>query len=206
MNPPVKLTPEFVPIRPVVALSLPQINGSIFQVGQGLDLFSDASAKRIGDIITVVLQEKTNAKKSASTKTSKASTLDTAVPNLLGGIVTMFDQSILTNELKADRDFSGKGDSTQSNSLTGNITVVVAEVLANGHLVVQGEKRITLNQGGEYLQFSGIVRPTDIRPDNTVVSSSVANVQIIYSGTGAVADANTQGWLTRFFHSPWWPF
>ena len=84
--------------------------------------------------------------------------------------------------------------------------MTVAEVLPNGYLMVQGEKRMTLNQGSEHVRFSGIVRPADIRSDNTVDSTNVANAQIIYGGRGAMADANNQGWFMRMLNSPWWPF
>ena len=103
------------------------------------------------------------------------------------------------------QDFSGAGTSSQSNSLTGNITVTVAEVLSNGYLVVRGEKILALNEGDEFVRLSGIIRPQDIRPDNSVLSTSVANSQITYGGNGAVADSNSQGWLSRFFLKVW-PF
>jgi len=84
--------------------------------------------------------------------------------------------------------------------------VTVVEVLANGNLVVQGEKWININQGEEYIRLRGIVRPSDISPDNTIASVRVANAQIQYSGDGSLADANEQGWLAKFFNSPWMPF
>jgi flagellar L-ring protein FlgH len=84
--------------------------------------------------------------------------------------------------------------------------VTVADVLPNGNLVVRGEKWLTLNQGDEYIQISGIVRPIDIRTDNTVLSGLVADARITYSGKGMVADSNKMGWLSRFFASAIWPF
>ncbi len=198
--------PEFVPVRPIIAAPPPQENGGIYQNGYGMSLFSDVSAKRVGDIITVLLNESINATKSAKTNTSKDSSVQMPVPNLLGGGVTLNGRNLLNTEVEAGRSFSGSGDSSQSNSLRGQITVTVSEVLPNGYLMVQGEKRLTLNQGSEHIRFSGIVRPADIRSDNTVLSGNVANAQIIYGGQGVLADANTQGWLSRLFNSRWWPF
>jgi len=116
------------------------------------------------------------------------------------------NKEVLSNSIASDREFNGTGDASQSNSLNGRVTVTVSDVLPNGYLVVQGEKRLSLNQGSEHIRFSGIVRPADIKSDNTVKSTSVANAQIIYGGSGSLADSSKPGWLTRIFNSPLWPF
>jgi len=205
-NKPQPVSPDFVPVRPIISTPPPIENGGIYQNGYGVSLFSDVSAKRVGDIITIILSENTNATKSASTSTSKDSEIDIASPTLLGGPVSATGINFLANSLDGSRSFAGAGDSSQSNSLNGRVTVTVSEVLPNGHLIVQGEKRMTLNQGNEHIRFSGIVRPADIRADNTVESTSVANAQIIYGGTGMIAQSNQQGWFTQFLSSKWWPF
>ncbi|MGD8525667.1 MAG: flagellar basal body L-ring protein FlgH, partial [Thioalkalispiraceae bacterium] len=105
-----------------------------------------------------------------------------------------------------EREFAGEGSSTQSNSLTGRIGVTVVEVMSNGNMKVRGEKLLHLNQGDEFIRISGIVRQVDVRSDNTIPSTLVANAQISYGGNGALAEANSQGWLSRFFSSSWWPF
>ena len=204
LNP--KPAPDFVPVRPIIASPPPAQNGGIYQTGYGISLFSDVSAKRIGDLITVILSENTNAQKNAVTNTTKESSLSLPSPTLFGTPLTYKGSELLSAALASGNSFVGTGNSTQSNSLDGRITVTVSEVLANGYLMVQGEKRMTLSQGSEHVRFSGIVRPADIRNDNTILSTSVANAQIIYAGTGAIADANTQGWLGRLFNTKWWPF
>lgn len=205
VNPAVKPDPEFVSIRPIVSVPPPSDNGGIYQTGFGISLFSDVSAKRVGDVITVVLDENTNASKQSSTTTSKESSANTTIPTLLGRVLPIPGGGALAGA-ESGSDFKGQGDSSQSNRLTGRITVTVSEVLPNDYLVVQGEKRLTLNQGSEHIKFSGIIRPADIKADNTVSSVNVANAQIIYGSSGVLADANTQGWMSRFFNSPWWPF
>lgn len=205
-NAPVKPDPEYAPVRPVVAAPPPIQDGSLYQAGYGISLFSDVSAKRVGDLITVILQENTNASKSVSTSTSKDSAVDFPGPSIGGLPVTWKGQEIFNASLDSSRDFSGAGDSSQSNRLTGQVTVVVSEVLPNGNLIVQGEKRLTLSQGSEFIKVSGIVRPADIRNDNSVLSSSVANASIVYGGEGHLADASSPGWFTRIVNSPWWPF
>jgi flagellar L-ring protein precursor FlgH len=125
--------------------------------------------------------------------------------------VAGFDTSAITGndlktELAAKRDFKGEGQANQSNSLVGDISVTVVEVLPNGNLRVRGEKRVTLNQGDEYIRLSGIVRTVDIDPSNTISSDKVADATIMYTGSGAMADASKMGWLARIIYSPWWPF
>jgi len=156
----------------------------------------------VGDLITIALTENTNASKSATTTTNKESSVEMPLPTILGRT----GNRIFDNEIEAARDFSGSGDSAQSNRLSGTITVSVVDVYPNGNLLVRGQKNMWLNQGEEYVQVSGIVRPEDIAADNTVPSTRVANARIAYAGTGALADSNAQGWLSRFFNSPIWPF
>jgi len=205
-NPKHEPAPEFVPVRPIIATPPPAENGGIYQAGYGVSLFSDVSAKRVGDLITVILSENTSANKSAVTNTAKENTLAMPAPTIFGRGITYKGKDILSGSINSSNAFVGSGNSSQSNSLDGRITVTVSQVLPNGYLMVQGEKRMTLNQGSEHVRFSGIVRPADIRSDNTILSTSVANAQIIYAGKGVLADANNQGWLGKFFSSKWWPF
>jgi flagellar L-ring protein precursor FlgH len=198
--------PDFAPIRPIGAKPLPVSDGAIYKAGYGLSLFEDPKAHRIGDIITIILQESTNASKSASTNTAKDAAIDIGAPTIFGKGVTHRGEAILSASVDAQRDFTGEGDSTQSNSLTGRISVTVADVYPNGNLLVRGEKLLTLNQGSEHIRISGIVRAADVSPDNTVLSTQVANARIVYGGQGVLAEANTKGWLQRLFDGNWWPF
>jgi len=201
---PLSQIPE--PELPAVPQSQAVPTGSIYQANAERSLFEDRTARRVGDVITVVLVERTNASKSASTNASKSQDVDIAQPTVLGHSITYHGAPILSASAKADRAFQGKGDSQQSNSLSGNITVQVVGRHPNGNLLIKGEKWITLNQGQELVKIAGIVRPTDIGTDNTVLSTQVADARITYSGRGAIADSNAMGWAARFFNSPWWPF
>ena len=116
------------------------------------------------------------------------------------------DILVLNNQLDSGQSFSGEGSSSQSNSLSGQITVVVQAVMPNGNLMVAGEKWLTINQGEELIRVSGIIRPVDIGADNTVSSYKLADARITYSGRGALADANQMGWLNRVFQSAISPF
>lgn len=210
-----KPSADYRPAYPVVSVPPPQTNGGIYQAGYSQALFEDLKARRIGDTITVVLQERTQASKDATTETSKDTSVGITNPTLLGSELK-FDTPLLPHagdrssnlgaSLGSTQDFEGEGRSSQGNSLSGNITVTVIDVLPNGNLMVRGEKWLTLNQGDEYIQISGIVRPVDVRSDNTVLSGLVADARITYSGEGFVADSNKMGWLGRFFASAIWPF
>ena len=104
-----------------------------------------------------------------------------------------------------ERDFQGAAEADQSNSLAGSITVTVTEVLPNGVLRIRGEKWLSLTNGDEYIRLTGLVRPQDIQPDNTVASNRIADARFAYGGTGDFDQANQMGWLARFFNSEWWP-
>ncbi|BFI97094.1 MAG: flagellar basal body L-ring protein FlgH [Rhodanobacter sp.] len=186
------------PMPPVAAAP---VDGSIYHDAQNMELFSDPRAHRMGDILTIVLEENTQAVKKASTSTSKTDKDTIGAPSLLG---KTFNRAAVG--INSDRSFDGSGTSSQSNQLTGNITVTVVQRLANGNLVVRGEKWLTINQGQELVRIAGIVRPQDIGQDNTVPSTRVADAKIYYTGRGTLADSNTQGWLSRFFNSKWMPF
>ena len=101
---------------------------------------------------------------------------------------------------------AGAGSVRRSEQLVTNVAAVVTQVLPNGNLVVRGEKLIGINQGHEFVRLAGVVRTQDIQPDNSVLSTQVADAKISYGGKGALADSNSNGWLGRFFLSPWWPF
>lgn len=175
-------------------------SGGVFTAERPWALVADVRAFRPGDVLTVVLNETTQASKSADTNYNKSSSVD--IPNFtIGGSTVKADTGI-----SADRKFSGGATSTQQNALQGALTVIVQEVLPNGLLRVHGEKNLNLNQGEEFLRVSGFVRAEDIDAENRISSQRVANARIAYSGRGRLADANSSGWLTRFFSSPWMPF
>ncbi len=181
-------------------------NGAIYQSNRELALFENPIAHHVGDIVTNVLNEQTAAQKSSSTNTNKATAVTLPGMTLLGKALTIHGAPIMSNNIADTTKFAGEGDSAQSNSLQGYITVTVQKVLPNGNLFVKGEKWIGINQGSEYVRMTGIIRPIDLASDNSIGSSQVAAAKISYGGKGALADANAQGWLSRFFNSPWTPF
>lgn len=182
------------------------MDGSIYRSGTEVRLFEDLKAGRVGDILTVRLTEKTNATKSSQTQTSKQTVATLANPTIFGRPITKNGVPLFSGSLDGQSSFDGQGNSAQSNSLTGEITVTVIERLPNGNLVIQGEKWLTINQGREFIRVTGIIRPNDIETDNSVSSTRIANAQIAYSAKGALADANRMGLLARFFNSMLHPY
>ena len=183
-----------------------EANGAIYQAGHDIALFENAVARRVGDTLTIRLNESTNASKNSSTTTSKSSSAEISGPTVAGRPVTANGVEVLSGGLDSETAFDGQGASTQSNKLTGQVTVTVAQRLPNGNLLIRGQKWIAINQGKEYVRIQGIVRPIDIDPDNSISSLKVADAMISYGGKGALADANAPGLLARFFNSKWMPF
>ena len=207
---------NYRPTMPPAYTSVEPIGGAIYQASRDVRLFEDVKARRIGDVLTVVLLEKTSASKSAKTSADKDQETAVANPTFFGaspqfnlpGLIPLDSNrdNNLQQNLNAERSFEGEADSSQSNSLTGEITVTIADVLPNGNLVVRGEKWLTLNQGEEFIQISGIVRPQDVGTNNRILSTKIGDARITYSGRGVLAESNQMGWLARFFNHPVWPF
>jgi flagellar L-ring protein precursor FlgH len=197
--------PAYAPVSAPSMLAPAPTDGAIYRNGNGLSLFEDKRARRIGDVITIVLSESTTSSKKADTGISKTDSVAIDAGTVLGATPKIGGVNMETS-VNPKRDFTGAASADQSNKLTGTITVMVSDVLPNGLLEVRGEKWMTLNRGEEYIRLRGYVRPEDVLPDNTISSTKVADVRIAYSGTGELAQSNRQGWLSRFFSSEWWPF
>ncbi len=184
----------------------PAMNGAIYQAGRDVALFENAVARNVGDLVVIRLAEQTQASKSATTTTKKSTSADLPGPTIAGRPVTVNGTPVLQMGMENESEFNGSGSSAQSNRLRGEISATVVRRLANGNLVVRGQKWLTLNQGSEYVRVEGVIRPIDIQPDNTIESWKVANARIGYGGKGSLADANKPGLLARFFNSPLMPF
>ena len=171
-------------------------NGSIFQANDGYAaLYEGWRARRVGDPLTIVLVENTAASKSSGSKLDSAGSGSITPPST--GPLSLF--GVTDASASGARSFNGQGQANQANSLSGEISVTVAQVYPNGTMLVQGQKRVTLNRGDEFVRIKGIVRPADVSADNRVLSTRVADAQIAYTGKGDVARASRQGWLSRFF-------
>ncbi|KGM29191.1 flagellar basal body L-ring protein FlgH [Photorhabdus luminescens] len=203
----------YIPQKPLVegattaapsAATAPVPNGAIFQVVQPVyygyqPLFEDRRPRNIGDTLTITLQENVSASKNSSANASRngKNTFSAALtPRFLKGLIGG-DKTDL--DMEADNTFGGKGGANANNTFRGTITVTVDQLLANGNLHVVGEKQIAINQGTEFIRFSGVVNPRTINANNTVSSNQVADARIEYVGNGYINEAQHMGWLQRFF-------
>lgn len=196
------------------ALAVPateERGSSLYSPYTEVALFEDVKGYRRGDIINVLLAERTSAQKSSGTNVSKSNEATIENPTLGGeqrdtlGSFRGYDWNFGFG-LSSEQAFTGASGSNQSNTLSGSIAVTVVEELPRGNLLVQGEKWISLNEGHEFIRVRGIIRRSDIAQNNTVLSTQIADARIAYGGSGVTKDANRMGWLSRFFNSAVQPF
>ena len=198
-------SPDFAPVYPLASEQNRPATGGIYGNRQSDAWFGRGRNYQVGDLVTVLLNESTQAARTQKTDVSKDAT-NTAIP---AGVATRLTQQIplLTGvDLNASKTTStGTGTADQKASLSGSVTVTVIEILANGNLVVRGEKKLGLSEGTEVIQVSGVIRPQDIGPNGTVQSLRLANAQISYRGSGDLAVASKPGWGTSAIMK-FWPF
>lgn len=193
-----KLPPEdFSVARPLPVVPVPVVaTGSIFQAQDGYAaLYEGWRARKVGDPLTIVLVERTAASKTSGSKLDSNGGASITPPTT--GALNLFNKTDAA--ISGGRNFNGTGAADQTNSLSGEVSVTVAQVYPNGTMLVQGQKRVTLNRGDEFLKIKGLVRTADVDANNRVLSTRVADAQISYTGKGDVARAGRQGWLGRFF-------
>jgi len=172
-------------------------NGSIYQARQGYQpLFEDRRPRAMGDILTIVLDEEVSASKNSQSNAGRSGSASLELTQLPDVLDTLAEYGF---DISGENDFTGSGGSQANNSFTGTITVSVLEVMNNGNLRVRGEKQIAINQGTEFIRFSGVVNPRTITAQNTVPSTQVADARIEYVGDGYINEAQHMGGLQRFF-------
>ena len=175
---------------------------AIFKPNQSRLFAMESRAHRVGDILTVSFTESFAATKSQNAASSKSSDSKVTLPNILENLAGK-DLIPESADLSSgtEQSFTGSGSSNQSNSLSGLISVHVVRVFGNGNLEILGQKKLTLNNGYEYIRVSGIVRPRDISSDNVVPSDRIANADIDYIGAGDTAVSGKKGWYSRFIET-----
>lgn len=187
---------EFRPTPPP-APPPPVANGAIFQATNGYTpLTNGQRAGAVGDVLTVVLVERTQGTSSSTSNTEREGNIGLTPPPT--GPLSFFSSTDIS--MGGQNAFQGRGVTAQSNSLIGEITVTVAEVYPNGSMRIRGEKQLRINRGHEFIRLTGIIRPADISGDNRVASTRIADAQIEYLGRGEISRASRQGWLQRFFN------
>ncbi|WP_220719907.1 flagellar basal body L-ring protein FlgH [Agarivorans litoreus] len=201
---PIPDDPFYAPIEPSPAADPVIVTGSMFNSNTSRSLYSYTPPFALGDTITILLEEEATATKSASSNLGKENSYKLDPVKVPGGNLTI-NGRVVELEMKQKQDFDGSSDANQRHRLSGRITVSVVDILNNGNLVVRGEKWLVINNGKEYMRFTGIVRPLDVGEDNSIGSYQVADARIEFSGTGDHADVQTQGWLSSFLGGSMWP-
>ncbi|MCE5388223.1 MAG: flagellar basal body L-ring protein FlgH [Acidithiobacillus sp.] len=202
------LKPLPIPAEPT-ALNAHPANGAIWQADTNVSLFTDNRANRVGDLITVLIEENSSASNNTNTAINRSDSLSAALTNFFG-ITPAFGNiggSQISPSMGANssQKFGGTGATTQSNTFTATLEATVVRVMGNGNLVIEGSKEVMLNGGHEYIRVAGVVRASDVTPQNTVLSTQIADARVEYSGDGSVYAAARMPWLARFFLSLW-PF
>lgn len=183
--------------RPVPPTPMAATPGAIYVANDNTPLFEIKRARKVGDVLTILINEKTNATKKGNSSAQRTQTNNYGVSALAG----LPGKGFLGSNLSASsaHKFDGKGETNANDTFTGIITVTVIEVFPNGNLLVSGEKQTGLNQDTEYIRFSGVIDPTRIGFGNSISSTEVADARIEYRGTGTVDSAQIMGWLAKFF-------
>ena len=215
--PPLIQDAAFEPISPLMPVAQVSVTGSIFNDNSASSRFGYKKNYQVGDIITVVLTESTQAQRQSGVETVKEGSNSpmAALQGAFGGVLSPDTFPAGTNRvrraLKATPfndlkiESKGSGSANQAASLNGAVAATVIQVLPNNSVVVQGQKRLTLSEGSETIRIIGVVSLNDIQPDNTVLSSRLANAQISYQGAGNLASVSKVPWGTNVLNKVW-PF
>lgn len=183
--------------RPISTAGSVENGGAIFSP-TARSLFEDRRARYVGDTLTINLVEKNQASKNSNASANRAGSVEMTTPVIAG-----LPGKSIVNKIGASADdtqtFAGKGAAAANNAFTGTVTVTVIEVYPNGNLLVSGEKQVAINQGQEFIRFSGVVNPTYVTSANTVQSTQVADARVEYKGSGYIDEAQTMGWMQRLF-------
>lgn len=205
------VAPPSIINQPISARSQPTVmtnasNGAIFQAGTARMFFEEPSARRVGDILVVTIEETLSAVNKANSSNNRNGSLTLSGSANIPYMPKVFDQLMsATAKINPKNDFSGKGETNSSNTFKGTIAVTVTDVFSNGNLSIGGEKKIAVNGQTSLIRFSGVANPNDIKAGNIISSTKIADARIEQVGEGSIADANTMGWMQHVFLSVW-PF
>jgi len=190
----------------------PASNASLWRETAYHDLFKDLRAYQVGDLVTVNIVETSKASKKANTKTERQSSINAGISNALGwegkvgkiGVPAEFNNEVMF-KASMKNSFDGSGETSRNETMTASITARVMEVTPNGNLFIKGTRQVKVNNENQIITLTGLIRPVDVSPDNTVLSSYIADAKIEYTGSGPVSDKQRPGWLTRALDFVW-PF
>jgi flagellar L-ring protein precursor FlgH len=217
---PAKTNPAPAPVLtppPAEAVSADENPGSLYDPAQGEFLFADNRARRVGDIVLVNIVETSKANTKADTTSDKTSSLNLGVTSMLGKNDSrlwpvgpslgykIHPGTTAQVEASSTSKFSGTGETKRENNVTATLAARVVNILPGGVMQIEGAREIKVNNENQILVVRGLIRSKDVRPDNSILSSSIADAHIEYYGQGVLGDKQKPGWLTRLLDNVW-PF
>lgn len=179
--------------------------------GRPLSLYSTTKSEyKMGDIITILIVESFAATNTTSTNTDKETELDMGFQGFddIFGLTNILGKPLSTNPsfgINAENEFDGSGSSRRSSTITGTVTGQVTEILPTGNLRIEASQTTVINDEKNRVVFIGTVRPQDITPQNTILSTRISNAKIRYEGVGPLSTVQKRGVITEFFEFIW-PF
>ncbi len=213
---PAKVRPAAMPMAPPAATpaayrSDASSSGSLWVEGGSLsEMFINAKARRVGDIVTIKIVESSKASNNASTTTDRSSTMDVGLNSLFNLENNWPTSSAVFNPFSAlsstyENEFDGSGTTARSGDLNAYITARIVQIMPNGNLVIEGNREVRVNHENQIITLTGMVRSRDISSENVILSTYIADARISYSGSGIVNDKQRPGWLVRLLDNIW-PF
>lgn len=193
---PTTIVQKPVTAKPVAARQDLRTEGAIFNAGGYRPMFEDRRPRYIGDIVTVVITENTTATKTNDNEQTKDGSHESSITSMLGYAAPKANFAGTSSSA-----FKDKATADASNTFNGSITATVVDVLANGNLVISGEKQVGFDKGTEYVRFSGVVNPDNITVGNRVVSTTIADARIEYRTNSKLDAAEALSMFSRFFLS-----
>lgn len=174
------------------------------------EMFINAKAHRVGDIVTIKIVENSKATNKATTKTDRSTETSVGLTEFFGlekrfpSSKNFFNPfSPVTSEYS--NAFDGSGSTARSGALTAYISARIIQILPNGNLIIEGNREVRVNHENQIITLTGEIRPRDISPENIVQSTYIADARISYSGSGILNDQQRPGWLARILDNIW-PF
>ena len=177
---------------------------SLFDVKR-VSMFQDTRARAVGDILTIIVVENTTATNKGSSKFDKKISMagGVKVEGVFDYLFPHFFQPfepLKSMDIDPSEKFDGSGETTSDNNFSTRMTATVIEVLPNGNLVIEGSRNIKVNEEDQELVLRGVIRPTDVTPANTILSSNIADAEISYKGKGPIGRRNKPGIMSQFFN------
>jgi flagellar L-ring protein precursor FlgH len=177
---------------------------------RGGTFFSDRRARKVNDVVTIVVDESAKASKAAGTSLSRDSQTQLGISAFFGLEKSLAQKNSRMDPTalaatNANTSFDGSGKTSREESLTTTVTAVVKAIQPNGNMELEAKRTVSVNNENQVMVLHGVIRPEDVDGLNSVLSSRVAQARIEYYGEGVVSEKQNPGWMHRIIDHLW-PF